>query len=116
MKQILLTLILIVLLLAACDSAPDISAVTPPYVDTGIDSEAWAHVPAGEFPYGQHDHMTLVDDYEIMITNVTNEQYARFLNEALAAGVIRIGEVEVEAGETVQLLYGVGRSLSGRSL
>ncbi len=108
MKQILLTLTLTLLLLTtACDSAPDISAITPPYVDTGIDSEAWAHVPAGEFPYGQHDHMTFVDDYEIMITNVTNEQYARFLNEALAADVIRIGEVEVEAGEVVQLLYGV---------
>ncbi|MCZ7666963.1 MAG: hypothetical protein M5U34_06940 [Chloroflexi bacterium] len=57
MKQILLTLTLTLLLLTtACDSAPDISAITPPYVDTGIDSEAWAHVPAGEFPYGQHDH------------------------------------------------------------
>ena len=46
-------------------------------------------------------------DYEIMITDVTNEQYARYLNEALAAGVIRIGEVEIEAGETVWVQDGV---------
>ena len=106
MKRMLLSLFLLSLLFAACGPAPDISAVTPPYLDTGIDPEAWAQVPAGEFPYGQHDHMTMVEAYEIMITDVTNEQYGRFLNEALATGVIRIGDVEVVAGETVQVLYG----------
>ncbi len=106
MKQMLLCLLLLGLLFAACGPTPDISAVTPPYLDTGVDPEAWARVPAGEFPYGQHDHMTMVEAYEIMITDVTNEQYGRFLDEALAAGVIRIGDVEVFAGETGRVLYG----------
>jgi len=108
MKKALLTLTLLALFLAACGAAPSVGAITPPFVDTGVDSESWATVPAGEFPYGQHDHMTAVDyDYEIMVTDVTNEQYARFLNEALAAGAIEMGEVEVEAGEQVWTEEGV---------
>jgi len=108
MKRFWLVLIPLLLILAACGSAPNVGAITPPYVDTGVDPESWAVVPAGDFPFGQHDHLTAVDyDYEIMITPVTNAQYARYLNEALAAGVIRIGEVEIEAGETVWVEEGV---------
>ena len=52
--------------------------------------------------------MTDVDyDYEIMVTDVTNEQYARFLNAALADGTISLGEVEVEAGEQVWHEFGI---------
>ena len=102
MKRTLFILTLLALTIAACSPAPSVGAITPPFVDPGIDPESWAVVPAGEFPYGQHDHMTLVDyDYEMMVTDVTNEQYARFLNAALADGTISVGEVEVEAGELV---------------
>jgi formylglycine-generating enzyme required for sulfatase activity len=112
MKRSLLFLallaLLLAILLAACSATPPISAITPPYVDTGIDPESWALIPAGPFPYGQHDHATEVDyDYEMMVTTVTNEQYARFLNEALAAGEVRLGEVEVEAGEQTWTETGV---------
>jgi len=98
MNRALILLILAAsLLLTACAAAPNVSAITPPYIETGIDPEAWALVPAGDFPYGQHDHITKVDyDYEIMVTTVTNEQFARFLNEALAAGLIQVGEVTIE--------------------
>ena len=108
MRGVIFSLLLIFLLAAACGPAPSVSAITPPYVDTGIDPDSWATIPAGVFPYGQHDHMTMVDnDYDIMVTNVTNEQYANYLNEALAAGDISIGEVEVEAGETIWYEEGV---------
>lgn len=101
-------LLAMLLLVAGCGPAPNIAAITPPYIDTGIDSGEWAVVPAGEFPYGQHDHPTLVDyDYEIMVTDVTNEQFAAFLNEALAAGAAGMGAVEVEAGETTWTEEGV---------
>lgn len=54
-------------------------------VDTGIDSNTWALVQAGNFYAGQHQHITNVNyDYEIMITDVTNSQYADYLNKALA--------------------------------
>lgn len=94
-------------IITSCASAPSVAAITPPYIDTGVDSESWALIPAGSFPYGQHDHITDVDyDYEMMVTTVTNEQYARFLNEALAAGAIRVGEVEIETGEQVWVEIG----------
>ncbi|MBN1304391.1 MAG: SUMF1/EgtB/PvdO family nonheme iron enzyme [Anaerolineales bacterium] len=108
MKQTLFILTLIALTVAACVPAPSVGAITPPYVDTGIDPESWALIPAGEFPYGQHDHMTNVDyDYEMMVTDVTNEQYASFLNAALADGTVSKGEVDVEAGEQVWQEVGI---------
>lgn len=73
--------------LAACTAeAPP----PPPIIDTGIDPQAWARVPAGEFLRGQHQHPTLVDyDYEIMVTDVTNAQFADYLNAALANGSLK---------------------------
>jgi formylglycine-generating enzyme len=100
MKKLPFVLILILLTTAACAPAPSVGAITPPYVDTGIDPESWAAIPVGDFPYGQSDHMTAVDyDYEMMVTDVTNEQYASFLNAALTDGTISMGEVELEVGE-----------------
>ncbi|MBN1666651.1 MAG: SUMF1/EgtB/PvdO family nonheme iron enzyme [Anaerolineales bacterium] len=105
---LIITLIPLIMVLAACAPAPDIGAITPPYIDTGVDPEAWALVTAGEFPSGQHSHATLVGyDYEIMVTNVTNAQYASFLNAALAAGEVQVGEVLIEAGEAAHLETGV---------
>lgn len=107
MKRVLFALFSL-LLLTSCGPATDVSAITPPYVDTAVDPGTWALVPAGEFPYGQHDHMTMVPyDYQMMVTDVTNEQYARFLNDALEAGELAIGQVEVAAGENVSLVEGV---------
>jgi formylglycine-generating enzyme required for sulfatase activity len=108
MKRTLFILTLIALTIAACAPAPSVGAITPPYVDTGIDPDSWALIPAGEFPHGQHDHMTDVGyDYEIMVTDVTNEQYASFLNAALADGTVSMGEVDVEAGEQVWQEFGI---------
>ncbi|MEE8357614.1 MAG: SUMF1/EgtB/PvdO family nonheme iron enzyme [Anaerolineales bacterium] len=100
---------LLLLLLAACGPATDISRISPPdYVDTGIDPESWVVVPAGEFPSGQNDHMIDIDyDYQIMITNVTNEQYARYLNGAVTDGLNDIGDVEVIENENTTIIYGV---------
>jgi formylglycine-generating enzyme required for sulfatase activity len=40
---------------------------------------------------GLHEHETNLDyNYEIMLTDVTNAQFANYLNEALAAGTIKI--------------------------
>ncbi len=75
-------------LLTACGGE---AGAEPPVFETGVDPEAWAVVPAGEFLKGQHEHPTLVDyDYEIMVTDVTNAQYARYLTEALAAGAVKL--------------------------
>ena len=39
---------------------------------------------------GQFNHPTNVDyDYQIMVTPVTNQQYADYLNQALKAGTVQ---------------------------
>lgn len=88
---------LLVLFLLACSTGDDKSIRSEvPFVDTGVDPNSWALVPAGQFLKGQHNHPTPVDyDYEIMITDVTNEQYANYLNEALAKGTIKVTERQV---------------------
>ena len=114
MKRLIFSLLLVILLATACGPAASVSAISPPYVDTGIDPDSWATVPAGEFHYGQHDHITMVDyTYQIMVTDVTVDQYATFLNEAIASGDISIGEFELEAGETIWTEGGAGGFYEG---
>jgi formylglycine-generating enzyme required for sulfatase activity len=88
MKQIIPTLLLISFLLASCAQV-DLDAPVPD-AETGIDAEAWAKIPAGEFFFGQYDEVASTDAYEIMVTNVTASQYADFLNEALAEEYIKL--------------------------
>lgn len=93
MKRIILTLSLLTALLASC--APvDLNAPMPTY-DTGIDPNAWAQIPAGEFYFGQHNDIASTDAYEIMITDITTQQYADFLNAALADGYVKMGDEQI---------------------
>jgi len=95
MKPFKLFLILLTMILAGC--ASDVSNITtPPQFDPGIDPDAWAFIPAGEFLMGLHDHETNVDyNYEIMVTDVTKAQYADYLNSALADGSIKILDEQI---------------------
>lgn len=88
MKRLFLSLILLTTLLASCTPV-DLNASIPIY-DTGIDSNTWAKIPAGEFHHGQFDEIASTDAYEIMITDVTTQQYADFLNAALANGYVKL--------------------------
>ncbi len=88
MKRMAPILVLLGVLLAAC--APvDLNAPIASY-DTGIDPNAWAQIPAGEFFDGQHEVIEATGAYEIMITDVTTEQSAVFLNHAQADGYIKV--------------------------
>jgi formylglycine-generating enzyme required for sulfatase activity len=113
MKRIIISLLVISVLVTACATA-QAGAITPEYIDTGVDANAWATIPAGAFPMGQENVMTAVDyDYQMMITDVTVEQYANFLNEALASGAVSVGEFEIETGEVVWHEKGVGGYYEG---
>lgn len=82
-------LLLLALLLSSC-AAPELPRSTQP-IDTGVDTSAWATVPAGEFLYGQHEKETDIPyDYQIMVTPVTNAQFADYLNQAVASGTLKI--------------------------
>jgi formylglycine-generating enzyme required for sulfatase activity len=109
MKRFFLILVALILGLTACGPAEDLSSWKPDIIiDTGVDPDAWATVAAGEFPSGQHDQIIDLDyDYQIMVTDVTVQQYAAFLHQALEAGVIQIGNVDVIENENVTSTYGV---------
>ena len=94
MKRFILTLCLLTALLTSCGPV-DLNAPIPIY-ETGVDPEAWATIPAGEFLSGQHDDPVMLDyDYEIMVTDVTVEQYARFLEDAREDGFIKIEDENI---------------------
>lgn len=93
MKRLAMTLL--ILLLAGCGSLQVTPTPGPP-IDTGVDPNAWVFIPAGEFLYGQREEEVNVNyDYRIMVTDVTNAQYAAYLNSALAAGTITLVDDEV---------------------
>ena len=97
LTRILIVGLLAVGLLAGCGQVPEAPVGLSQFTDSGINPDSWARVPAGIFLTGQYDLAVDLDyEYEIMVTEVTNAQYARFLNEALEAGVIRIAP-----GETI---------------
>ncbi len=94
MKLRYLSLLLTAILLVGCGSSALSSAAPPTYVETGVDPESWTTVPAGSFFEGAHAHPNdLAYDFEIMVTDVTNDQYARYLNRALAEDYVqRVGD------------------------
>lgn len=93
MKRLIPMLLLLAVLLASC--APvDLNAPLPS-VDTGVDPNSWAQIPAGEFLSGQFDDVETTDAYQIMITDVTTQQYADFLNKGLADGYVKVENDQV---------------------
>ena len=94
MKYLLFFLITGLVLITGCSDVPPTGPID--YIDTGINSDEWAFIPAGEFLKGQFDNETELNyDYEIMITDVTNAQFVRFLNKALTEGLISIKDGQI---------------------
>ncbi|MCJ7735657.1 MAG: formylglycine-generating enzyme family protein [Anaerolineales bacterium] len=107
-------LIWLVLILTACGSSTAQVTTVGEYIDTGIDPGSWVLIPAGAFPEGQHSHLADLDySYQIMVTDVTNQQYAGYINEAISAGVIQSGDVEVVENEKTTIRNGIFGSYSG---
>jgi formylglycine-generating enzyme required for sulfatase activity len=95
MKKVIFLVTLGVFLFSNC-SSPDSRLTPPPPIQTRIDPNEWVLVPAGEFLMGLHEHETIVDyNYKIMVTDVTNQQYADYLNQALQAGMVQIVDDQV---------------------
>jgi len=80
-------LLLLLIGITSCSSQFEPNSI--PQIDTGIDPTSWVLIPSGEFLMGQHEHETDIDyDFEIMVTHVTNDQFADFLNIARKDGSI----------------------------
>jgi len=84
--------LLLILIMASVGCVPLTQDMEPPLIlDPGVDPDSWALVPAGEFLMGQFNHEIMVDyEYEIMITDVTNQQYSNYLNQAIGEGYVKI--------------------------
>jgi len=106
MKHIFLTLLLLIGILASC--APvDLNAPLPTY-DTGVDPNAWATVPAGQFLYGQFSDPASIDyDYQMMVTDVTVSLYVDFLNAALADGTLKVDGNQIVGFYPGDVFHGV---------
>ena len=89
----LLALGLLAVLLASCASV-ELNASIPTF-ETGVNPDAWVQIPEGEFYFGQHEEVESTAAYEIMVTDVTVEQYANFLIIALADGSVKLEGDEI---------------------
>jgi formylglycine-generating enzyme len=89
MKKTIFILLLAALTLTACATPKMPTAIAP--IHTGVDAAAWVRIPAGPFLRGAHSEpASTAKDFEIMLTDVTNAQYAAVLNQELAAGTVKI--------------------------
>ena len=108
MKRFHFILLILALIISACGTAVDLSTLETESIETGIDPNTWATIPAGEFPSGQQDKIVNLDyEYQIMVTDVTVKQYAEYLNAALEAGTIHVGDVDVIENENITPRFGI---------
>ena len=92
-RPLILALGVILTMLVSCTPV-DLNAPIPTF-ETGIDPNTWAQIPAGEFFFGQHAEIEETAAFEIMVTDVTNAQYAEFINAALTDGTIKVEDGEI---------------------
>ncbi len=90
MRRLSILLMVLVVALVGCAVPPPEEA---PRVDTGVDPAAWARIPAGPFLFGMHNEPeTLEKPVEMMVTPVTNAQFAAYLQEAWQQGRLQLRE------------------------
>jgi len=91
----LIYLTLILVTLASCSTETIINEELKT-VETGVNPDSWAVIPAGDFLYNMHEYEENIPyDYEMMTTPVTNLQYANYLNEAVAKKFVNIQDNKV---------------------
>jgi formylglycine-generating enzyme required for sulfatase activity len=91
--KLLLVCMLSAFTLAACSTA---ASSPPAAVQTGVDPATWVRIAAGPYSSGPQGQAAQLDyDYEIMVTDVTNAQYAAYLDAALAAGTVTLVDGDV---------------------
>lgn len=91
-----LSVAFIALLTAGCGSMPTAPAALSQFARPGADPAAWAKIPAGPFLAGKGNRPATIDyDYEMKVTDVTNAQYAEYLNKARTAGSIKVEQGKI---------------------
>lgn len=94
MKHLFIALTLAACLLSACGNV-NLDAPVP-LLESGIDPEAWVTIPAGEFHHGQEGEIEeIAYDYQVMVTDVTVEQYAAFVNKGISNETLNLAGDEI---------------------
>lgn len=89
MKRNIFILLIIGLFMSGCTGPQPSQSID--LIETGVDPNTWSTIPAGLFLFGMHDKpIELNYDYQMMVTHVTNAQFAVYLKDALASGVLKI--------------------------
>ena len=89
-----IALAMTLIFLTSCASV-DLNAPVPVYA-TGVDPNAWASIPAGNFLSGQEAKPSTIDyDFQMMVTDVTVTQYIAFLNAALADRTLKLDGAKI---------------------
>jgi formylglycine-generating enzyme required for sulfatase activity len=89
-------IIIVILVLNGC-SESSAEEIQIPSIETGVNPNLWVTIPKGPFLLGQHETQSSVDyDYAMMVTDVTNEQYATFLNAAITAGYAKVQDQSIK--------------------
>ena len=111
MRHIPVLSVLVFILLVSCATV-DLNAPVP-VIDTGVDPEAWVSVPSGSFLSGQFDSPAAISyDYQIMVTDVTVEQYVSYLNSALATGALKVDGNQIIGSYPGDVFRGVKHELA----
>ena len=93
--QILLITIMAFVVTACGKPVPDVDPSTIKFNLT-VNPNSWVTVKAGKFYSGLNEHEKVINyDYKIMATEVTYKQYAKYLNDAMTAGKIKITDGDV---------------------
>jgi formylglycine-generating enzyme required for sulfatase activity len=94
MKNIIL-LLLIITISVACTPKKEVDP-TNVNMKLSVNLNSWVTVPKGTFISGLNEHLeNIAYDYQIMVTEVTYNQYAKYLNKAFRKGLLTVDEGQV---------------------
>ncbi len=111
-KVIILLTIFLALSLSFCGKQPTYKHQSVKYIDTGVNPDTWVLIPKGRFYAGQFLKETDINyDYKIMLTDVTNQMFADYLNKALSEGKIKVKNGKVLGYYKGEKYYGFRHEL-----
>lgn len=105
MKLKVFIFLILVLFLSGCTVPPPSKSTD--LIETGMDPNTWVTIPAGSFLFGIHEQpVELSYDYQMMVTHVTNAQFAAYLNAAVANGALKIQRDQVTGYYSGDVFHG----------
>ncbi len=111
-KAIFLFIIILAISLSFCGKQPTYKHESVKRIDTGVETGKWVLIPAGKFYAGQFNEETEINyDYEIMLTDVTNQMFADYLNKALSEGKVKVKDGKVLGYYKGEKYYGFRHEL-----